>query len=217
MTKFTNFLEKLDSLDRRIIFLIIAIVVFIPLLVPLGLPVETTQLTEDAFYAIDDLPENAKVLLSFEYGPSTKPEIHPMAISVLRHLFAKGNKVIVMCLWPDGLFMAQEALELVARNEFDLEYGVDYVNLGYRPGNEAVIKGITKSFEANFSVDSKGAPITAIPIMNDVQTAKDVDFIFSLSADIREPSNGCSMRATPFRCPSPAETLPFRSTSCCPM
>jgi hypothetical protein len=182
MTKFTDFLEKLDSLDRRIIFLIIAIVVLIPLLVPLGLPVETTQLTEDAFYAIDDLPEDAKVLLSFEYGPSTKPEIHPMAISVLRHLFAKGNKVIVMCLWPDGLFMAQEALELVARDEFDLEYGVDYVNLGYRPGNEAVIKGITKSFEANFSVDSKGVPITAIPIMNDVQTAKDVDFIFSLSA-----------------------------------
>ncbi len=182
MSKFTNFLEKLDSLDRRIIFLIIALVVLIPLLVPLGLPVETTQLTEDAFYALDDLPEDAKVLISFEYGPSTKPEIHPMAISVLRHLFSKGNQVIVMCLWPDGLFMANEALEFVARDEFDLVYGEDYVNLGYRPGNEAVIKGITKSFEANFSVDSKGIPITAIPIMDDIQTAKDVDFIFSLSA-----------------------------------
>jgi hypothetical protein len=182
MSKFTNFLEKLDSLDRRIIFLIIGLVVLIPLLLPLGLPIETTELTEDAFNAVDDLPVNAKVLLSFEYGPSTKPEIHPMATSVLRHLFSKGNKVIVMCLWPDGLFMANEALELVAYNEFGLEYGIDYVNLGYRPGNEAVIKGITKSFEANFSVDSRGIPITQIPIMRNVQTARDVDFIFSFSA-----------------------------------
>jgi hypothetical protein len=78
--------------------------------------------------------------------------------------------------------MANEALDLVARQEFGLEYGIDYVNLGYRPGNEAIIKGITKSFEANFSIDSKGTPITQIPIMNDVQTARDVDFIFSLSA-----------------------------------
>lgn len=182
MGKFTNFLEKLDSLDRRIIFLIIGLVVLLPLLIPMGLPIETTELTEDAFNAVDNLPKNAKVLLSFEYGPSTKPEIHPMAVSVLRHLFSKGNKVIVMCLWPDGLFMANEALELVAHNEFNLEYGVDYVNLGYRPGNEAVIKGITKSFEANFSVDSRGIPISQIPIMQDVQTARDVDFIFSFSA-----------------------------------
>ncbi|MCD6337736.1 MAG: hypothetical protein J7M01_05850 [Candidatus Marinimicrobia bacterium] len=180
--KFISLLEKLDSLDRRIIFLIIGLVVLIPLLVPLGLPIETTQLTEDAFYAIDALPQDAVVLLSFEYGPSTKPEIHPMAISVLRHLFSKGNKVIVMCLWPDGLFMANEALDLVARQEFGLEYGVDYVNLGYRPGNEAIIKGITKSFEANFSIDSKRVSISNIPIMNDIQTARDVDFIFSLSA-----------------------------------
>ncbi|MDD3095628.1 MAG: hypothetical protein WC372_02465 [Candidatus Neomarinimicrobiota bacterium] len=182
MGKFTNFLEKLDSLDRRVIFLIIGLVVLIPLLIPLGLPIETTNLTEDAFYAIEDLPANAKVLLSFEYGPSSKPEIHPMAVSVLRHLFSKGNEVVIMCLWPDGLFMANEALELVAHDEFKLEYGVDYVNLGYRPGNEAVIKGITKSFEANFSVDSRGIPISQIPIMQDVQTARDVDFIFSFSA-----------------------------------
>ena len=177
-----SFLEKLDSLDRRIIFLIIALVVFIPLLVPMGLPIETTQLTEDAFYALDELPQDAKVLMSFEYGPSTKPEIHPMAISVLRHLFSKGNKVIIMCLWPDGLFMANEVLNLVAIEEFKLEYGVDYVNLGYRPGNEAIIKGITKSFAANFSIDSKGTSISQIPIMHDIQTARDVDFIFSLSA-----------------------------------
>jgi len=72
-----------------------------------------------------------------------------MAIAILRHLFTNGNRVIIICLWPDGLFMARQALQQVAVEEFDLTYGVDYVNLGYRPGNEAVIKGITRSFPAN--------------------------------------------------------------------
>ncbi|MDK2976122.1 MAG: hypothetical protein PWP06_597 [Candidatus Marinimicrobia bacterium] len=182
--KFNTFLQNLDRLDRRIIFLIIGLVVLFPLLVPLNLPVEPTGLTRDAFEAIHHLPDDATVLISFEYGPSTKPEIHPMAVSVLRHFFARGYKVVVMCLWPDGLFMAREALDEVLNDErfHDLVYGVDYVNLGYRPGNEAVIKGITKSFAANFTVDSKQTDISEIPLMNDIRTVADVDFIFSLSA-----------------------------------
>ncbi len=178
----SNFLDKLDSLDRRYIFLIIAIVVILPLIFPLGLPVEPTNLTIDAFDAIDNIPKDEKVLVSFDYGPSTKPEIHPMAIAILRHLFTNGNRVIITCLWPDGLFMSREALEQVADGEFGLEYGVDYVNLGYRPGNEAVIKGITKSFPANFTVDSRAININEIPLMNGVQSLKDIGFIFSLSA-----------------------------------
>ncbi|MEA1985959.1 MAG: hypothetical protein U9N76_00540 [Candidatus Marinimicrobia bacterium] len=178
----SKFLENLDKIDRRYIFLIIAIVVMLPLIFPLGLPVEPTNLTIDAFDAVNKIPKDDKVLVSFDYGPSTKPEIHPMAIAVLRHLFTNGNRVIITCLWPDGLFMARDALEQVAHKEFDLKYGVDYVNLGYRPGNEAVIKGITRSFPANFTVDSKGTEIKKIPLMDGMQSLKDVGFIFSLSA-----------------------------------
>lgn len=184
MSKLNSFLQKLDSLDRRIIFLIIGLVVLIPLLIPLNLPVEATGLTRDAFEAIHNLPDDAIVLMSFEYGPSTKPEIHPMAVSVLRHFLSRGYKVVIMCLWPDGLFMAREAIDEVLSDEkfSNLVYGVDYVNLGYRPGNEAVIKGITKSFAANFTVDSRQTDIIDIPLMNEVRTVADVDFIFSLSA-----------------------------------
>ncbi|MDD3807015.1 MAG: hypothetical protein PHE86_03130 [Candidatus Marinimicrobia bacterium] len=182
--KFNKFLQNLDRLDRRIVFLIIGLVVLFPLLFPLNLPVEPTDLTQETFEAINNLPDDATVLISFEYGPSSKPEIHPMAVSVLQHCFSRGYKVIVMCLWPDGLFMAREALDEVLSNERfeNLVYGVDYVNLGYRPGNEAVIKGITKSFAANFTVDSKQTNISEIPLMNNIRTVSDVDFIFSLSA-----------------------------------
>ncbi|MCK5520448.1 MAG: hypothetical protein KAI81_04995, partial [Candidatus Marinimicrobia bacterium] len=177
-----NFLEKLDGVDRRVIFIIIAVVVMLPLIFPLGLPVEPTSTTIDAFNAIDNIPEGGTVLVSFDYGPSTAPEIHPMAIGVLRHLFKKGHPVVIMCLWPDGLFMARDALDQVAINEFNLNYGTDYCNLGYRPGNEAIIKGITQSFEANFTMDSDGTLIRELPIMKNIQNIDDIAFIVNLSA-----------------------------------
>ncbi len=177
-----NLILKLGHVDRRWIFLIIAAVVALPLFFPLGLPIRPTNATQVAYNAIESLPPNSKVLVSFEYGPSTKPEIHPMAIAILRHLFRNGQKVYVTCLWPDGQFMAEEALNQVAKNEFHLTYGEDYVLLGFRPGNEAVVKGVVSNLRKMYTVDARGSLIDKIPMMEGINNFKDFDFLFSASA-----------------------------------
>ena len=105
-----------------------------------------------------------------------------MAIGVLRNLFEKGHQVYVTCLWPDGQFMAREALEQVAENEYNLTYGEDYVLLGFRPGNEAVIKGIVSDIRKMYTIDSRAIPIGDIPMMNGINNINDFDFLFSASA-----------------------------------
>ena len=182
MRALEDFILKLGKLDRRWIFLIIAIVVALPLFFPLGLPIRPTNATQAAYNAVDSIPDYSKVLVSFEYGPSTKPEIHPMAVAVLRHLFRKHEKVYVTCLWPDGQFMAEEALDQVADKEFHLKYGEDYVLLGFRPGNEAVIKGIVSNIRTLYTVDVRGNLIDDIPMMKDVNKFSDFAFLFSASA-----------------------------------
>lgn len=176
------FLERMGLIDRRWIFLMIALAVFIPLLFPLDLPVITTPTTEDVWRAIDSIPAGSTVLVSFEYGPSTQPEIEPMGIALLHQLFRDEQKVVAMALWPDGQFMSTRVLERIADQEYGLEWGVDYVNLGFRPGNEAVIKGIAKQLRANYNNDTRGNPIEDLPIMNGIYKVADFDFIFSLSA-----------------------------------
>ena len=182
MKKLADLIIKLGNVDRRWIFIIIAIVVMYPLFKPLGLPIRPTESSQEVFNAIDALPEGSKVLLSFEYGPSTKPEIHPMAIAVLRHLFENGHQVYATCLWPDGQFMAREALEQVADEEYGLTYGEDYVLLGFRPGNEAVIKGIVSDIRKMYTIDSRHIPIGDIPMMEGIKNINDFDFLFSASA-----------------------------------
>ena len=173
----------LGSLDRRIIFLIVGLSVLIPLIQPewVNFPIRPTPESQIVFDEINNLNEGDKVLLSFEYGPSTKPEIHPMAIAILKHLYAKNIQVYGFALWPDGNFMSTEAFSEVS-DDYDKKYGVDYVNLGYKPGGEAVIKGIASDIRTLYTVDLHGTPIDDIPMMEDVINIEDFDFVFSLSA-----------------------------------
>ena len=182
MDKISDYILKAGTIDRRWIFLIIGLAVLLPLFFPLGLPIRATIATQKVYDAVEALEENSKVLVSFEYGPSTKPEIHPMAIGLLRHLFTNWHKVYVTCLWPDGQFMADEALDEVAKEEFDLTYGEDYVILGFRPGNEAVVKGMVSNIRKLYTTDARGTLVDNIPLMKNINKVADFDFIFSASA-----------------------------------
>ncbi|MBL7059690.1 MAG: hypothetical protein ISS10_01685 [Candidatus Marinimicrobia bacterium] len=182
MKKITDFILNIGKMDRRWIFLIIALVVLLPLYFPIGLPIRPTDSTQTAYDAMDELPPGSKVLVSFEYGPSTKPEIHPMTYAVLRHLFKKEQKVYITCLWPDGQFMAEEAIDEIAIGEFNLNEGEDYVLLGFRPGNEAVVKGIVSNMRKLYSTDARGTLTDNIPMMKGVNKLADFDFIFTASA-----------------------------------
>ena len=90
--------------------------------------------------------------------------------------------MFVTCLWPDGQFMADEALDEVAKEEFDLTYGEDYVILGFRPGNEAVVKGMVSNIRKLYTTDARGTLVDNIPLMKNINKVADFDFIFSASA-----------------------------------
>mgnify|MGYP003957433895 FL=1 len=98
MEKFLDFIVRAGSLDRRYIFVVIALVVLLPLFFPLGLPIRPTIASQKVYDVVEELNAGDKALVSFEYGPSTKPEIHPMAVALLRHLFEKDVKVYITCL-----------------------------------------------------------------------------------------------------------------------
>jgi len=178
-----NIFIKLGSLDRRIIFFVIGLSVLIPLIKPewVTLPVRPKIHSQIVFDELDKLKAGNKLLLSFEYGPSTKPEIHPMAIALLKHMFAKDIKVYATALWADGNFMSTDAFAEVSE-EFGKEYGIDYVNLGFKPGGEPVVRGIASDIRTLYDADLKGTSIDDIPMMDGIVNIDNFDFVFSLSA-----------------------------------
>ena len=97
MNNIKNIFIKLGDMDRRYIFILILLSVLIPLLKPnwVNIPIKTTKNSEIVFTEINNLSAGDKILISFEYGASTKPEIHPMSIALLNHLFYKKLKTSI--------------------------------------------------------------------------------------------------------------------------
>jgi hypothetical protein len=181
-----SFWEKLLSIDRRIIFLFIAVAVALPLFFSLSMRIPVTPVAQGTYEAIESLQAGSKVLASFDYDPGSMPELQPMAEAFFRHAFRNDLKVIIMGLWPQGPLQANIALEEVFQDEDikakNLQYGIDYVNLGFTAGNEVVIDRMGHSFEESYPKDSYGTPIGEIPLMRGVRNYDNVDLIFNLSA-----------------------------------
>ena len=182
-----NILIKLGQIDRRFIFLLIGLSVLIPLLKPgwVNIPIKTTSNSKIVFDELNNLKAGDKVLVSFEYGASTKPEIHPMSVAVLQHLFANEVKVYTVPLWPEGLMMAKFALEeVLSSNLFQVEEHIDYVSLPYKAGGEIIIRGIATDMRSIFTQDVNNILLKDIPMMNNVNNITDFDFVFDLSAGV---------------------------------
>jgi hypothetical protein len=176
-----NLYDKLKNIDRRIIFVLIGLSVLIPVLIPVQLKIHVSQPVQSLYDEIDCLPPGTNVLMAFDYGPSTMPEVHPMALAILRHVFSKDLKVISMALWPEGASLAQDALGAVAE-EFHKAYGVDYVNLGFKAGGIVVIQAMGTSISAIFPTDYAGTPVETLPIMGKITNFGDIGIIVNLSA-----------------------------------
>jgi len=177
--------KKLLYVDRRVIYLLVAIGALIPIIRPIGLPTVPTEPVWNLFNRIEELGPDDAVIISFDYGPSSEPELNPMAQAILRHCFQRRVKVLVMALFPlGGVNMAIGQLDRIA-SEFDgLEYGVDYVNLGYKDGAQAAMKRMDISIEALFPSDVNGDPVADMPVMAGARNYDDVSIVISLATGI---------------------------------
>ena len=177
-----TFTEKLGNLDRRIIFVVMALSVIVPLAMRLSMPIPVgAGPSQDMFDAVEALPPGSRVLLSFDYDPSTMPELQPMAFALTQHLMTKDIKIVSMALWPMGVSLGNEALMSVSDSLGREEY-VDWVNLGYKTGGGVLIVRLGSDIKSVFPTDYSGHPIEDMPIMDDVNKLGDFDMIISLSA-----------------------------------
>ena len=177
-----SMMERLQAIDRRWIFLFIMLAVVIPLAFDLTIDEVATPEVQAIYDRIEELPPGSNVLLPFDYGPESEPELQPMADSYVRHLCRRKQKLFFMCLWATGQAQTLKTVDHVLEQEFsDYSYGRDYVMLGFRPGGQGVIQVVVSDFRTLYQSDVEGTPIDEIPIMQNVKGLKDMDLILNIS------------------------------------
>jgi hypothetical protein len=195
MDKFWN---SLADLDRRWLFALTFLAISIPLLTGIVLPQKVTPMVENVFNAIDELPSGTKILMPLDYDPSAEGELQPMADAFLRHAAQKNHKIYFMTIWPTGVAMIQRQVATLKKEYPEYVYGEDYVNLGYRPGYEGVIKLITSDLPKLYGADQQGTPVAKIPMMADIDNIKQFPLIVNVGAGDPGLKQWVQYAATPF-------------------
>jgi hypothetical protein len=190
--------EFLKTLDRRWIFLIILLAVAIPILLEKRFPERPSPMVTRVFDTIESLPEGSRIWMAYDYDPGSQGELAPMGMGFARHCALKGHKMYFMCLWPQGTVMIQDCVDMLEREFPDIEYGTDYVNLGFRAGNEGPIKVIVTDLRKSYASDVNGVSLDELPITRDVKNVQDMDLIVNVSAGYPGTKEWVLYASTPF-------------------
>jgi hypothetical protein len=178
-----GWLERLERLDRRYLFVALAAAIVVPLLVPVPLPLAVTPMARDLYDAIERLPERSIVLVSADYDPSGKPELAPFHVALMRHLARKHLRVVIVSLWAPGPPLTEQVLAQVGyETTLHQKRGVDFVHLGFKEGRQIVMKAMGQSLRQTFPKDHSGTPVEQIPLMREVDSYGDFALLIDISA-----------------------------------
>ena len=177
----------LEKLDRRWIFLAMALAVAGPILI-IGitgktLPESPTPAARAVYNAIDALAPGSPVLISFDFDPGSGGELLPMATSLVHQCAARGHRMVFIALWPLGPTLIDQTIKKVIHADYPhLKEGVDYVNLGFQSGNESVMKVTLTDFRKAFPTTKSGTAVGNVAALNGITRVSDFPLLITISA-----------------------------------
>jgi hypothetical protein len=177
-----DILIKLGRIDRRILYLVMAVLLLYPLVRPLGLPVSVSSWTQQAFDSVDALKPGDKVVIDFYYTPAGMADIHPQTVAVFEHLMQKGVKVICVAFYEQGVGLADNLIrEHEAKGRV---YGEDFVHLGFMAGIETAMSAFVNDIPRAVPRDYRGNRIEDLPIMQGVKDLSDVQMLLYFTSTL---------------------------------
>jgi hypothetical protein len=170
-------LQKLGNIDSRVIYALLIVTLLVPLMRPLGLPINVSKHTTRSFGVLDTLSAGDKIIMDVGYSVSGAADVEPQTVAILKHLFGKGVRIIFVGNQTEGPMVTEK---LVAPYEAaGKQYGVDFVNLGYLAGGENAIASYCRDLKKSYPVDFRKNSTSELPLLLGVNGAADVKmFVF---------------------------------------
>ena len=196
-------MPTLRTLDRRWIFLLLTWAVLVPIyfigVTGRTFPELPGALAHATFDEIERLQLGDPVLLAFDYDPPSEGELGPMATAFVKHAAEKGLRMYFLALWPLGAQMIDNTINrVIVADHPELVYGRDYVNLGFKSGNEGVIRVVVTNLRELYTTDSLGTAVEDIPMMQGITNIQQMKLIINVSAGYPGTKEWVQYASTPY-------------------
>lgn len=200
--------HKMGNIDYRWLYVLSLIGFILPVLQPLGLPVQVSSGTIGYYDAIDKLPAGSVVAVSFGASAQLLDEQEAQFLATWKILFQRDLRVLFYSPTQDGPLLLQNELgKQVIPESYGKKYGIDYVVLGYAPLGEAGEASMGLNIRGVYKADWMGTSLDSLPMMQSINAAKDIDlliFVYTSCTDIEFPVR---QWVTPYKMPTIVATL----------
>ncbi|MFC1803861.1 hypothetical protein ACFL0D_07860 [Thermoproteota archaeon] len=182
-----SFLARLGKLDIRIFFWILLILTAIPYVRPLGIPISISVQVKDFHKTLDELEAGDVIIMEQGYTPTNYAMLPggPALFKYLTVIFPEEHggrlKIVLKSSGEVGPVGWSEKVEDYFK-EAGWEYGVDYVYLGYIPGQETAIANLADGVNTIVAVDYYGNSMADLEMMKDINDYRDVSAVISVDA-----------------------------------
>jgi hypothetical protein len=106
--------------------------------------------------------------------------------AVVEQWLRRGVRIIAAAVWETGPPLVDAVFERVTRHleqeGIRKEYGVDYVNLGFKSGSDVAIAKTGSSIREAYPLDARGTEIDELPIMQEVENFDQIEILCDFGA-----------------------------------
>jgi hypothetical protein len=178
---YVQLVTSLSAIDRRVIYLVVAIAIILPLVFVPNPPMSPTEEGTSFHHVVQRLQEGDVVLLATDYNAGTAAELGPMTTTLAHHVFARGAKLVVVSLDAQGTGVVEAQIDTIAQAR-GCTYGEDWVFLGFRPSAPAVILALASSPYTLFPEDFRGNRLIDLPLTDRLKGAADYAVLVVMAA-----------------------------------
>lgn len=176
--------QKLLDIDHRIIASIVPIIIMYIILNPFKIPFPVTQYGQDYYDFVQSIPDGSNVGFMMGDSPATRPSLQSATVLAFEILLEKDCQVVIWVDRANAPPIVEDYINIVTskleKEGKTVEYGVDYVWLGYIAGREAAQAAFLADIrQVTNAKDAYGTPFSELPIMENINTGEDLPYGFA--------------------------------------
>ncbi len=190
----TTIWQRMQTIDRRLIYGLLLVVILIPLFVNMNPPIIPSQQSIDFYNTIETLakndPDHTKmVIVDGWWGASTRGENYWQAQAIITHLMQRRIHFATLSFDPQNATLVRVLVTNLAK-KYHYVYGQDYVQWGYRVQFVPTLKALASpnGLQGAIKTDQDGKPIGQFPVMKNITDLKDIGAIVEISPTASLPA-----------------------------
>jgi hypothetical protein len=173
--------DKLREIPDGYLGILSIIFILIPVLYPLGLPIQISGPTQGFYDALNNLPDGSIICVDAGGGFASWDEFESSITVTLKILLSKNIKWFAWGTEQDGPVMIHTVLNKINADSFGKVYGVDYLVLPYIAGFEMAVASVASDTHGVATTDYYGNALSQYPLWNEIHSADDFAIVLTIS------------------------------------